>query len=153
MNKFECDNYAALLENSYARTKEFAECGPDSRLEYLADYIFDFTTYEDEMAILFARRAVEVCHAILIRQTFAYIETTENRMWFLLMCNMPFFAERIEWGTSIRGAFWAQPIIYSSYGLWDGDVQLHDEYAYDVTSWGEFIQAVIDFAGPEMGEK
>lgn len=151
MNKFECDDYAALLLNSYERTKEYSECPPESRLQYLADYIFDFTTYEDEAAILFATKAVEVCRAVLTGATYEYIGTHENRMWYLLMCNMPFFAERIDWGGSIRGAWWGYDIVYSSMGLWDGDVQMYDEYSFEDDEWRSFIQAIIDFAAPEMG--
>lgn len=56
------------------------------------------------MSVLFARKAVEVCAAINDRQTFDYINDPNDYLWYLLMCNMPFFAERLECGISIRGA-------------------------------------------------
>lgn len=46
-------DYKELLEHSYRVATESFECAPESRLEYLGDYIFDFTTYDGEMSVLF----------------------------------------------------------------------------------------------------
>jgi len=62
--------YKQMLEHSYRIIPEMMGCPPESRLEYLGDYIFDFTTYDGEMSALFARKAVEVCAAINDRKTF-----------------------------------------------------------------------------------
>ena len=78
---------------------------PISRLAYLSEYIFKFTTYETTYSELFAKKALEVCAAINDRKTFDYINNPEGHLWFLLMCNMPFFRSKLDWGTSIRAAF------------------------------------------------
>ena len=148
-------DYRELLEHSYAVTKDvFSECPPGSRLDYLGDHIFNFTTYDGEMSELFARKAVEVCAAINNKLTFDYIKEPNDYRWFLLMCNIPFFAERLEWGTSIRGAWWGAPlgkkIEFDSCGLWIGDEQLDKPMQFSREEWEQFIAAVIDFASDEM---
>lgn len=147
-------DYKELLEHSYKVAAETFECAPESRLEYLGDHIFDFTTYDGEMSALFARKAVEVCAAINNQLTFDYIKEPNDYRWFLLMCNMPFFAERLEWGTSIRGAWWAgrpgREIEFDSCGLWVCDKQLTDTLKFSADEWKRFIEAVIEFAHGEM---
>lgn len=147
-------DYKKLLEHSYKVSAETFECAPESRLEYLGDHIFDFTTYDGEMSALFARKAVEVCAAINNKLTFNYIKSPDDYRWFLLMCNMPFFAERLEWGTSIRGAWWGatpgKQIEFQSYGLWIGDEQLHQTIKFSRKEWEKFIAAVMEFAAPEI---
>lgn len=144
MNK---QDYLRMLEDGHTAMDDFQNQGDTSRLSYLADYIFDFTTYEDEMGELFARKAVEVCAAISERRTFAYLGASdENRMWYLIMCNMPFFANRLEWGTSIRGAWWDEPVTLDTCGLfWQGE-QVTAPMKFAHGEWCEFIDAVREFA-------
>jgi hypothetical protein len=147
-------NYKELLDHSYRVAAETSQCAPESRLEYLGDYIFDFTTYDGEMSVLFARKAVEVCAAINNRLTFDYIKEQNDYQWFLLMCNMPFFAERLGWGTSIRGAWWGsmpgKQIEFQSCGLWIGYEQCADTMNFSCEEWEKFIAAVIEFAAADM---
>ncbi len=107
-------------------------------------------TYDADASELFARKAVEVCEALSLKKTFAYIEKQEGCIWYLLMCNMPFFEHRLEWGTSIRGAWWGEPVSLCSCGLWtDGGEQIQ-ELKFSPPEWGEFISAVVAFAAPEI---
>jgi hypothetical protein len=143
-------DYAQLLEHSFAVDKGNRDDASQSRLEYLSQNIFDFTTYDGEMDELFGRKAVEVCAAITNRTTFEYIEDSENYRWFLIMCHMPFFTPRLEWGTSIRGAWWDyRPVPLESCGLWNGDVQLVDGLQFSSDEWAEFMRAVVEFAAGE----
>lgn len=147
-------DYNQLLEHSY---KEHQKLGlvDNSRLEYLAKEIFDFTTYDGEKDILFAKKAVEVCKAISSKTTFDYHGASDdNYNWYLVMCNMPFFNDKISWGTSIRGAWWdtdvhTRKIKYQSLGLWDGEKQLHEPMEFTTEEWEAFIKAVIEFAEKE----
>ena len=142
--------YLELLEHSFDVEKKFGGCPPESRLEYLSEYIFDFATYDAEMSETFAKKAVEVCSAINDSKTFDYIKDPENHKWYLLMCNMPFFASRLEWGTSIRGAWWGAhsggQIEFQSCGLWMGDEQCSQTMKFGHHEWTLFITAVIAFA-------
>ena len=137
-------DYIKMLRDGFLSEKEFR---PDveSRLEYLSDEIFNFTTYDSEMSELFASKAIEVCKAINERTTFEYIKDPENYKWYLLMCNMPFFANRTEWGTSIRGARW-HGSSYSSCGLFNGNEQFTDEINFEADEWQNFVNAIIEFA-------
>lgn len=143
-------DYLKLLEYSYDQKWHHQET---TRLEWLAVYVFGFTTYCGEMDTLFAGRAIEVCKAISSRTTFQYITDQDNHVWYLLMCNMPFFKGRLEWGSSIRGAWWSpqqndiRPL--DSCGFWrDGEQWLDIEFT--PKEWVRFIEAVIAFAEPEM---
>ena len=144
------DDYMKTMEHSYAMEAQTGESPARSRLGYLAQHIFDFTTYESEADELFARKAVEVCAAITDGKTFEYIANPTGRIWYLLMVNMPFFMPRMDWGTSIRGAWWdhKQPVL-NSCGLWVGAEQ-QTEWIFSGEQWEEFMRAVIAFAEPEM---
>ena len=138
-------DYKALFEDGFDMQKNI-ECPPPSRLQYLSQYIFEFVTYDGAIDELFASKAIEVCDAIHRRATFEYIKDAENYRWYLLMCNMPFFANRIEWGTSIRGAWWVyrQPAIESC-GLFSGEEQIL-ELRFDEKEWSVFVDSLIEFS-------
>lgn len=75
-----------------------------SKVEFVGEWIFDFTTYEDEFIRKLTTQAVLVANNITNCTTFElYNEDPET---YLTMINMPFFKNRVEWGTSIRGAWW-----------------------------------------------
>lgn len=140
-------DYGPMLEEGFVQTSAFGGCESASRLEYLSDHIFDFTTYDGEMAELFAAKALEVCAAISAGKTFEYIKDAEQYRWYLVMCNMPFFADRLEWGTSIRGAWWQyEDTVFSSCGLWVGSEQLAETITFTAGQWRNFIDAVLAFA-------
>ena len=147
--------YSSMLEDGYSFFRESRHPEECSRLEFLSDYIFDFTTYDSEIAEFFAIRAIQVCRAINDRTTFQFIEDPDNYRWYLLMCNMPFFADKISWGTSVRGAFWQAPFEFergdrvnikpSLCGLFDGKEQLLG-MEFTLEEWRDFIKALIEFA-------
>ena len=142
-------DYAEVLEKSYEDMREFQDENL-SRLEYLAEHIFDFATYEDYMAELFATKMVEVCQAISDKTTFDYIDTDEGRMWYLLMVNMPFLAGRLDWGTSIRGAWWdldGQNL--HSCGLLGADGKQQCEWRFTPEEWEGFFEGIIAFAAKQ----
>lgn len=118
------------------KIKEYYDysCSP---LQFLADDVFDFTTDDPCMSEFFAKKAVEVCKTITDRTTFDYIKDKEDYQWFLVMCNMPFFADKISYGVSIRGAWWEDNITYR------GD-------KFSLAQWEEFIRAVIEFSETEF---
>jgi hypothetical protein len=140
-------DFIGILNHSF-EMERYLECGTESRLVYLSDHIFDFTTYDSEMSEMFSAKAVEVCDAINNARTFDYIANAENYKWFLVMCNMPFFAQRLNWGTSIRGAWWDhREHRLSSCGIWNGDEQEMELKFRDVDEWKRFIAAIVAFAG------
>lgn len=144
-------DYKGLLEHSFLTDAQIFDCKPRSRLIYLADHIFDFTTDDGEMSKLFATKALEVCRAITLRTTFEYIKEPENYRWFLLMCNMPFFSQRIDYGTSVRGSWWSSTSGYEllSCGLWVVNDQVRGPLRFTDESWKEFTSAMSDFVACE----
>jgi hypothetical protein len=146
-------NYRRMLEEGHAESDAFTEQGRTSRLEYLGEHIFNFTTYESEYSELIAKKALEVCTAISKGETFEYIKEPEGRLWYLLMVNMPFFSDKLEWGTSVRGAWWAEPphkkIEFSSCGLFLDGKQLYETMEFTRDQWCEFIAAVVAFGAEE----
>lgn len=139
-------DYLKLLVHSFNFEHEHGDAIRQSRLMFLSRHIFDFTTCDGVMDELFAAKAVEVCDAITSKKTYEYIECDENYKWFLLMCNMRFFAENISWGTSIRGAWW-KPQLHklASCGLWNEFEQV-EKLEFNAEQWVEFIESVIEFS-------
>lgn len=138
------DSYFRMLEDGYANVYEDER---PSRLAYLSDYIFDFTTYDDAISELFAGKALEVCAAISDKSTGNFIKDQDNYRWFLLMVNMPFFARRLDWGTSIRGAWWdyADQVLDCS-GLWIDGEPVTQNLTLTNEQWGLFVSAMLEFA-------
>jgi hypothetical protein len=137
-------DWKRLLEQGH----EFLCHQGETRLSYLCMYVFDITTYAGEMDELFGRHAVEVCRAINDGKTFDYIADESRHVWYLVMVNMPFFAGRIEWGTSIRGAWWDhRDHEFDAYGLADENEQL-GTLKLSRDEWREFIAALVEFATP-----
>ena len=146
-------DYLKLLENSHKQQHEF-DPHETSKLEYLSCYIFDFTTYDSGIDELFATKALEVCIAVSDRKTFDYQKDAENYRWYLVMCNMPFFENKLEWGTSIRGAWWNlhldDEFELSSCGLYSGYEQILTPLKFKAEQWASFISAMSVFAGVEL---
>lgn len=149
------DFNAMLLESIQELSSGWCTA-PGSRLDFLGESLFDFTTYDNGMTELFARKAVEFIQAVNNRTTFEYIKDQDNYQWYLIMANMPFFANKLDWGGSIRGAWWARPhqhrtIEISTCDLWYHGEQL-DTISFTLDEWTKFMAAVVEFAAPGMTE-
>jgi len=147
-------DYLKLLERSYELSLH-NECPPQNRLDFLGEAVFGFTTYDSGPNALFAKKAVEACEAINNKATFDYIKDPDNYQWYLLMVNMPFFSNRLEWGTSIRGAWWnyygeTQSLESCSLFDEDGGQILTIDFVED--EWGKFIAAMVEFAATQPKE-
>jgi len=96
--------FIEILDRNY---KEQAEMGIEleSKMEYLGSVVFDFTTYDGAIDVLFAEKMIPVLKCILNGKTFEYQENKEQYINYLMMVNMPFLVDKLEWGTSIRGAW------------------------------------------------
>ena len=96
--------FIEILDRNY---KEQAEMGVEleSKMEYLGNVVFDFTTYDSGIDVLFAKKMIPVLKCILDRKTFEYQKNKEQYINYLTMVNMPFLVDKLEWGTSIRGAW------------------------------------------------
>ena len=140
-------DYLRMLEEGFELTRQ--GLGDATRLQYIGEHIFGFVTYEQKYDELFAKKALMVCEAINLNATYAFIKTPENRLWYLLMVNTPFFHYRLEWGSSIRGAWWAAPITFTSTGLWLDGEQHYEELTFTFEQWRAFIAALLEFSRKE----
>lgn len=122
------------------------DCAPESRLEYLSSYVFGFVTYDDAIDKILAEKAVQVCCAISKRKTFEYIFDKKRYEWYLIMLNMKFFSEKIEWGTSIRGAWWSNEITISSCGFYNGEDQVTIDIKFNSQEFDVFVDAIVKFS-------
>lgn len=140
-------SYLKLLESSYNQALSRGEftC---SKLEFIGNHIFEFETYEDVVLSLMTKKAIEVCGVITNFTTFDYIKDDNNNMWFLVMVNMPFFKNKLEWGVSIRGAWWDcypnKCFKLESCGIYNGEEYLY-EIEFDDKEWFAFIEAISVF--------
>lgn len=100
-------SYQNLLEEEYQSQKE-SSCPPENKLQFIGEYIFSFRTYDDEITELLAKKMLEVLQQILNKTTFSYLENQENYLNYLTMVNMSFLKDKLDCGTSIRGA-WISP--------------------------------------------
>ena len=142
-------NYLKLLRESYKETADNRDDPTLEKLEFLANDIFGFTTYENVVSSMMAKKAIEVCKAISDKKTFDYIANEEGNFWYLVMVNMPFFENRLEWGTSIRGAWWDlwgdKEFIIESCGLFSDGEQIL-ELKLNNSEWIKFIEAMANFS-------
>jgi hypothetical protein len=133
-----------LLEHSFQMECSLNEGA--TRTEFLASHVFGFTTYDGQADELFVGRALEVCAAISDGTTFSYIEDPDRYWWYLIMVNMPFFADRLNWGASIRGAWWDhEPQTLETCGFWKGEEQTLS-LSFTLEEWLDFIRAMVEFA-------
>lgn len=120
--------YTEILEKEYLKAQQ-NNCPPNSRIEFAGSTVFDFTTYDGAMDVYFAKKMLEVIDCILHNKTFEYQKEESNYVNYLTMVNMPFLQDKLDWGTSIRGAWFdeyghhsePQPRIYYV-GLLDGGI-------------------------------
>lgn len=96
----------AKLEALYSETTEHEGEHRSSRAAWLADYVFDVTTYDDGESEWFTDIILQAATAISNRTTFDYIKDEDHCRNYLIAVNLSFFADRLEWGGSIRGAWW-----------------------------------------------
>ena len=87
--------------------------GDRSKHEWAAREIFNLTTYDDYLDNLFVETILEVCKAIYENRTFKYIENQQRYLKYILVCQLLDNFRWIEWGTSIRGAWFQE-----SHGPW-----------------------------------
>jgi hypothetical protein len=141
-------DFKAILAHSYDMNSAWND--QETRDSFLSNYIFGFSTYDSEMDELFVKRAVEVGNSIAERSTFEYIKDRTQYEWFVSMCHMEFFKERICWGTSIRAAFWNAGsnglIEYETCGLWIGEDQVTETMEFTLDEWNSFIAGIAEFA-------
>ena len=101
-------DYIKRLDEIMKHEAETTGSPSHNKMAFIGNYIFNFTTYDGFMDELLAGKMMEVIECILNGTTFEYHKHGENEanyINYLVMVNMPFLKDKIEWGGSIRGAW------------------------------------------------
>ena len=83
-------------------------CEGSNKYDWAASQVFDLTTYDSALDEMFVKKIIEVCKAILERRNFEYIQDETCYVTYILVCQLLEQLHWIEWGTSIRGAWFEE---------------------------------------------
>ena len=126
--------------------EEFCFHEQRTRYEYICD-LFDITTYCREISEYIGKKVMDVCEAITDGTTFEYIRSDENHVWYIVVCNFPFIYPKLNWGGSIRGAWWDHGVQFKFDTcdlMVDGEQEC--DWCLDRDEWICFIKAVVEFS-------
>lgn len=79
-----------------------------SKIDFVGVFVFDITTDdsgEGSALRILTKDVLEVCKVILDRTNFDYIDDDKNYLKYMTVINFSFFKDKLECGTSIRGAW------------------------------------------------
>lgn len=138
-------DWKSVLEESYE--KYINDNRNETKLSFLGDVVFNLTTYSNTQSERLARDMLKVVEAITRGKTFEFIEDEENYNLYITCVNLAWFSGRLDWGTSIRGAWWAtydMPPICTCELYYNGSQLVDPEIVEQ--EWEGFINSVIEFA-------
>lgn len=132
-------DYRAALTLRFEDMKHLTAGHTWSRAEFVSKDVFCFTTYDSEVDEMLASNMLEVITCILDRKTFEFQGVCdENYLTYLLMVNMPFLKNKLDWGGSIRGA-WLHIREKEGFEVCCGEIQVPQDGAEaffrDLISW------------------
>lgn len=105
-NKLLDDSFEHFLENS-DHLHDGTETQEELKAEFLASNVFDLTTCDSELDLIFIREIMSVVEAINYSKTFDYFKNDRDKYITYIRCvNLPWFSDKLNWGSSIRGAWW-----------------------------------------------
>ena len=120
---------------------------------WASSVVFGLVTYDAGLDEIFVRKIIKVCKVILNNETFEYIDTDEtNYTNYILVCQLLDKKGWINWGTSIRGA-WFEPNdgcdLLIEDELWRGDKDGIAHIDLTVKFSKETLQEIINFIESE----
>jgi hypothetical protein len=118
-----------------AQYEWYSSCGQevDTKYEWAASSIFNLTTYDAGLDEVFVKAIIEVCKVILERKNFEYIRNKDNYAKYILVCQMLERFEWIDWGTSIRGAWFE----VENRKIWGTDTVIRSKDILEELEWGD----------------
>ena len=100
-------DYLKMLEESYQEYKDgYFNCKPPSKLNFIATQVFLIWVYDSAIEEKMGLEFLKVCDVITKRYNFQFLESEENYELYIRTVSYPFFEGKLEWGSSIRGAWW-----------------------------------------------
>ena len=120
-----------------------------SKKAFVGLNVFDMCTYDEEMSEHFCDCFMGTVNAITDGKTFEHIENKDNYISYLWCINHPSIKNKIDWGTSIRGAWWAHgKFVVSSCGIVCDGEQI-TKLSMNRDGWIAFIAALNEFLSHE----
>lgn len=100
------DIYKAHYEEECSRSKDkYTSFSYEyTKYEWAATYIFDLYTYDANLDVRFVKDILEVCQ-VIIERDFEYQMDDNNYIKYILVCQLLYHFNWINWGTSIRNAW------------------------------------------------
>jgi len=139
MNQIEksYEEWLETLKDSFgSHTQEFDKISEQSkRLAFLSSTVFGLTTYDLDLDIEFGKDIFEVMKVIYEKRNFEYIKDMNNYKKYILVCNLLDNNHWLEWGSSIRGA-WFHTF---------GEIRLNDCSDEEIKLTEEFIKWFMEF--------
>lgn len=118
--------------------------GYESKYVWAACNVFDLTTYDSTLDELFVKKIIEVCKVILNNKNYEYIEDENNYINYILVCQVLVNFDWIDWGTSIRGA-WFQESFRRPILNWMSDMGGYEPVNFTADN----LKALIEFIEKE----
>jgi hypothetical protein len=130
-------DFKGILEKIYQEEKKYSIC-LSSRLDFIGETIFNFTTYDSDANEHFSLKMIEVIECIINKKTFEYQkENKENYYNYLTMVNIPFLFNKLDWGGSIRGAW----LDYSKEYIISNDIEIKkneiEQFCIELIEWSK----------------
>lgn len=121
----------------------------ENKYEWAASHIFNLATYDSKLDEMFVKLILEVCEVILENRNYDYIEDETNYFTFIAVCQRLDSLGWIDWGTSIRGAWFDDQVYEYEYDKKKQMIICDLEPDIPVYACKESIRALIDFVEEE----
>mgnify|MGYP004571286761 CR=1 FL=1 len=112
--KSECEYYLDYVEE--AKTK----------YDWAAEAVFGLVTYNSNMNEFLVKKIIEVCKVILDKRAHEYLINDQNKLTYILVCQILNQKRWIDWGPTILGCWFDSADILSHDGIVD-----HQSFAKD----------------------
>lgn len=87
------------------------------KYEWAASSVFELTTYDTSLDERFVKDILEVCKVILEKRNYEYIKNEANYIKYIAVCQILDRFNWINWGVSIRGAWFEIDMRYDWSGI------------------------------------
>lgn len=112
-----------------------------SKYTWAACNVFDLTTYDGKLDELFVKKIIEVCKVILNDKNYEYIEDENNYITYVLVCQLLVNFNWVDWGVSIRGAWFQESNLRPILTYWWNDMDGYETVDFTVDN----LKTLIEF--------
>ena len=151
-------NALEIYKAQYEEEKTWHDSNSEpSKYQWAASRVFDLTTYDRALDELFVKDIIEVCKVIIERRNFEYIKNRDNYIKYIAVCQILDRFNWLEWGTSIRGAWFevdirhtqlnSEPVNYSRYIIdelewWDSEHHVIESVPFTESNIRDLIKFI-----------